>query len=195
MKEKKHGNWEKIVSGIKKHALSREPGIDGILVTVGLCIIALLLCVVMKDSLTTFIQTIVQKRQIFSPVYKAGECMTGRKKEAGNVGEILTIGLCILALTALMISYMENVQLIAKKAEVGQLARCYLLKMETVGYLAAQDQTQLTAELENLGMTGIDYEGSTLNPAGYGNDVVLQIHGRLGETYEIYEKRVSTAKN
>ena len=39
MKEKKHGNWEKIVSGIKKHALSREPGIDGILVTVGLCII------------------------------------------------------------------------------------------------------------------------------------------------------------
>ena len=58
--------------------------------------------------------------------------MTGRKKEAGNVGEILTIGLCILALTALMISYMENVQLIAKKAEVGQLARCYLLKMETV---------------------------------------------------------------
>lgn len=114
--------------------------------------------------------------------------MTGRKKEAGNVGEILTIGLCILALTALMISYMENVQLIAKKAEVGQLARCYLLKMETVGYLAAQDQMQLTAELENLGMTGIDYEGSTLNPAGYGNDVVLQIHGRLGETYEIYEK-------
>ena len=100
--------------------------------------------------------------------------MTGRKKEAGNVGEILTIGLCILALTALMISYMENVQLIAKKAEVGQLARCYLLKMETVGYLAAQDQTQLTAELENLGMTGIDYEGSTLNPAGYGNDVVAE---------------------
>ena len=105
--------------------------------------------------------------------------MTGRKKEAGNVGEILTMGLCILALTAVMISYMENVQLIAKKAEVGQLARCYLLKMETIGYLA----------------TGIDYEGSTLNPAGYGNDVVLQIHGRLGETYEIYEKRVSTAKN
>ena len=57
------------------------------------------------------------------------------------------------------------------------------------------DESELTAELEKLGMTGIDYEGSTLNPAGYGNDVVLQIHGRLEETYEIYEKRVSTAKN
>lgn len=44
-----------IMCGMKK-----EPGIDGILVTVGLCIIALLLCVVMKDSLETFIQTIVK---------------------------------------------------------------------------------------------------------------------------------------
>ena len=59
--------------------------------------------------------------------------MAGRKREPGNVGEILAMGLCVLALTAVMLSYMENVQLIAKKAEVGQLARCYLLKMETVG--------------------------------------------------------------
>lgn len=44
----------------RRAALQKEDGIDGILVTVGLCIIALLLCVVMKDSLTDFIQTIVQ---------------------------------------------------------------------------------------------------------------------------------------
>lgn len=46
--------WEFLNSGIKK-----EPGIDGILVTVGLCIIALLLCVVMKESLQKFIENIV----------------------------------------------------------------------------------------------------------------------------------------
>lgn len=40
--------------------MKKEAGIDGILVTVGLCVIALLLCVVMKDSLTTFIQTVVK---------------------------------------------------------------------------------------------------------------------------------------
>ncbi len=44
---------------VKRNALKEEAGIDGILVTVGLCIIALLLCVVMKDSLTTFITTLV----------------------------------------------------------------------------------------------------------------------------------------
>ncbi len=37
----------------------KREGIDGILVTVGLSLIALVLCVVMKDSLSTFIQTIV----------------------------------------------------------------------------------------------------------------------------------------
>lgn len=42
-----------------RRGMHTEPGIDGILVTVGLCIIALLLCVVMKDSLQTFIETIV----------------------------------------------------------------------------------------------------------------------------------------
>lgn len=47
---------EKMVRGFicRKHA-----GIDGILVTVGLCIIALLICVVMKDELSAFIKTIV----------------------------------------------------------------------------------------------------------------------------------------
>ena len=57
---------EKGKKGIKKAAeklfaegMKKEPGIDGILVTVGLCIIALLLCVVMKDSLADFIQKIV----------------------------------------------------------------------------------------------------------------------------------------
>ncbi len=43
-----------------KKATKKEAGIDGILVTVGLCIIALLLCVVMKDSLTVFINTLVE---------------------------------------------------------------------------------------------------------------------------------------
>lgn len=45
---------------IRKFKMKKDAGIDGILVTVGLCIIALLLCVVMKDSLAGFIETIVE---------------------------------------------------------------------------------------------------------------------------------------
>ena len=60
--------WNKV----KSSAMRKEAGIDGILVTVGLCIIALLLCVVMQDSLTGFIQTIVTAMQ-----NKANSILTG----------------------------------------------------------------------------------------------------------------------
>ena len=52
MKNQWMRKWEQIRKTVTEYALRKEPGIDGILVTVGLCIIALLLCVVMKDSLT-----------------------------------------------------------------------------------------------------------------------------------------------
>ncbi|MBQ2803430.1 MAG: hypothetical protein IJF07_05980 [Lachnospiraceae bacterium] len=56
----------------KSKIMHKEKGIDGILVTVGLCIIALLLCVVMKDSLRTFIENIVLALQ-----NKATDILTG----------------------------------------------------------------------------------------------------------------------
>ncbi len=58
-KRMKQEGKESFLQKIEKVALKKEEGIDGILVTVGLCIIALLLCVVMKDSLSTFVTTIV----------------------------------------------------------------------------------------------------------------------------------------
>ncbi len=75
---KNHGLKERLV----KSAMNKEEGLDGILVTIGLCIIALLLCVVMRDSLTEFIRTIVAEMTVsaknilatpgafaFSPMY------------------------------------------------------------------------------------------------------------------------------
>jgi len=65
MKEQKMRNANKVEAvkkGMSKFgmlAMKKEPGIDGILVTVGLCIIALLLCVVMKESMGDFIKSIV----------------------------------------------------------------------------------------------------------------------------------------
>lgn len=44
---------------LRRLITGKSSGIDGLLVTVGLCIIALLLCVVMKDKLEIFIGTVV----------------------------------------------------------------------------------------------------------------------------------------
>lgn len=48
----------RFLMAVKERLLKKEKGIDGILVTIGLCIIALVLCVVMKDSITAFITNI-----------------------------------------------------------------------------------------------------------------------------------------
>ena len=49
---------------LKKLVTKKSQGIDGLLVTVGLCIIALLLCVVLKDGMTVFISSIVDALQV-----------------------------------------------------------------------------------------------------------------------------------
>lgn len=120
--------------------------------------------------------------------------MTERGKQPGNIGELMTMCMCVLALTVVMLNYLQNVQLLQAKENVGQLARAYLLKMETVGYLEPAEQAHLTAELETAGLTEIDYEGSTLEPAGYGERIILQIHGKLGGHYEIREREYRLPK-
>lgn len=117
------------------------------------------------------------------------------KKEKGNVGDIMITGLCMLAMTVVMLSYMDNVQLIRQKTEVSQLARKYILRMETVGYLTNQDCMKLTAELQEIGVTEINYDGTTVSGVEYGNPITLQIQGKLREQYVFTEQRVSTAKN
>lgn len=59
--EKGRNMRKKAAEKIAKKLFCKHAGIDGILVTVGLCIIALVLCVLMKDKLAIFIGTIVSE--------------------------------------------------------------------------------------------------------------------------------------
>lgn len=103
-------------------------------------------------------------------------------------------GIFILALTVLMMKFLDQMQLIQQKAQINQLARRYILCMETTGGLLPEDRETLERELSKLGATEIDLNGTTLGVAGYGAKIELRIRGRLRGTYEFEEKRVSTAK-
>lgn len=117
------------------------------------------------------------------------------RKREGNVGDLLITCFCVLAMTVVMLAYMDSVELIQKKTEVGQLARKYILRMETVGYLTAEDRTALTQALTDMGVTEIDYAGTTMGEVAYGAPIVLKIQGKLKGEYVFEEHRVSTAKN
>ena len=63
---------KRFITVMKRVFLNKEKGIDGILVTIGLCIIALVLCIVMKDSLAELIKNITG-----SMSQKAQDILTG----------------------------------------------------------------------------------------------------------------------
>lgn len=115
------------------------------------------------------------------------------KKDEGNIGDMLAVCICMLALTTLMLSYMGSAGLVFQKTTVGQLARKYILRMETVGGLTEEDKVTLLQELEQMGLAEIVVEGT--EDAGYGEPVELLIRGKLEEKYEVEERRMSTAKN
>jgi hypothetical protein len=77
---------------------------------------------------------------------------------------------------------------------VGQLARKYILKMETVGYLSGNDQAKLLEELNEIGVSEVSLEHSTMSPGEYGQTIELDIRGKLKGEYSFQEYRVSTAK-
>jgi hypothetical protein len=52
-----------MLNKLREKFFHKSAGIDGILVTVGLCIIALLVCVVMKEELVKLITKIVEEMQ------------------------------------------------------------------------------------------------------------------------------------
>lgn len=108
---------------------------------------------------------------------------------------MMAAGLCMLAMTVVMLSYMGNVGLIQQREQVSQIARKYILKMETQGELTDADRTALTLELEQAGVTELQLEGTTMDPVGYGETVVLIIRGKLGDEHAFEEKKVSTAKH
>lgn len=116
------------------------------------------------------------------------------KREPGSVGDFMAACICMLMMSALLFSYMDSIRLIDRKTEINQIARKYILKMETVGMLTEPDRSALLEELSAAGASEVRLDGTTAHRVGYGSAIVLHISGKLGGTYEFDEERVSTAK-
>ncbi|MBP5281079.1 MAG: hypothetical protein J6Z22_01120 [Lachnospiraceae bacterium] len=116
-------------------------------------------------------------------------------RQEGTVGDLLSALLCILGMIAVMVTFMDCVALVNRKTMVGQIARNYVLKMETVGYLTPVDEEALLRELAALEIDEVSLAGTTRTPVEYGAEITLSIRGRMGEDNYFEEKRVSTAKH
>lgn len=133
-------------------------------------------------------------------------------KSPGSAMQVLATGICILCMTAVMMTFLCSVELIQKKGEISQIARKYILRMETMGHLTLGDETRLVAELQAIGLEAVNLDGTTVSEVGYGEPIALHIQGKIRgkelltkegifamsfreKEYELMEYRVSTAKN
>lgn len=101
-----------------------------------------------------------------------------RKKE-GAIIDFVTIGIMLLVISILLVMYLNVLNLVNKKANIGQIARKYILKMETVGCLSSSDKSLLLEELMEIGVENVDLTGTTFHMVGYGNDIILCIQGTV----------------
>lgn len=101
------------------------------------------------------------------------------RKRKGSLLDFLPGLVVILAFTVVLAAFLYFLKIVNYKEDVRQIARGYLLEMETIGYLMPASRTMLLQELEDRELENIDLTGTTQTDAGYGNDIVLSVRGYL----------------
>lgn len=115
-------------------------------------------------------------------------------RSRGEIGECLSACIGLLLMSVVLITFLDSTRLINQKEDIDQIARKYILRMETKGSLEEADRAELLAELDSVGAQDVSLEGTSLRRVAYGETIVLRIRGKLHDTYEFEENRVSTAK-
>lgn len=80
---------------------------------------------------------------------------------------------------------------ISDKWGMRQVAREYILIMETEGYLSAADQVSLQAELESYGLYNISLSGTTTSEVNYGDRIYLCISGTYDDNILAFADGIS----
>lgn len=118
-----------------------------------------------------------------------------RSRDKGSFYDILIQCMLFIFVCIFIVACFDYMKVVGTKQACGQIARAYILRMESEGYLTSEDLNQMKNELTELGIINISTSGTTTinNPSQYGEQITLQFSGDYGE-YRINEKRISTSK-
>lgn len=100
-----------------------------------------------------------------------------KKKQASIIENMLVMLLEMIVVCAFLVVIFGAFAGISDKWGMRQVAREYLLIMETDGYLSGTDQAKMIAELESYGLYNISLSGTTTREVEYGERIYLCISG------------------
>lgn len=104
-----------------------------------------------------------------------------KKKDASVIENMLVALIGMIMLTAFLVIIFGAFSSINDKWAMRQVAREYLLIMETDGYLSSSDQATLIKELEDCGLYNISLSGTTVSEVEYGDRIYLNISGTYND--------------
>lgn len=107
------------------------------------------------------------------------------RKKRGN-GDLICSLFVLLAMTVVVLFFIGSIGHVVIRTQIDQVARKYILRMETAGCLTSSDKTALLADLKNIpavkqlgDSVDIEIVSPTVDkidkPQGYGNEVTLTI--------------------
>lgn len=101
------------------------------------------------------------------------------KKDRGSVLHMLAIYLACFATGAMALFFMGWLQNLHQRELIDMVARKNLLLMETCGYCSAESMNEMEEELTAAGFENLDFSGTTVDEAGYGQEIRLDIKGTV----------------
>lgn len=122
------------------------------------------------------------------------------KKEDGSssVLDMIPLIFTVVVVGLLGIAFATWTVNFERKNEVDTIAREYLLRMESNGYLSAEDIANLTSDLQDAHLLNINLSGTTTTEVSNGEIIILSIEGELELlNYKILDifKTESTTEN
>ncbi len=105
-----------------------------------------------------------------------------RRKDDGFLYRLLPVFISLTVAAVLVVLSAGFFTAIRQRDLIDQLAREYLLKMETEGYLSDGRREELTASLAQAGLCSISLDGTTFAEVSYGDRISLCIYGTLPQS-------------
>lgn len=102
-----------------------------------------------------------------------------RKKDAGFAEKLLPVLLSTGMVFGLVLLSGRFMEVFRTREQLNQIARAYMLEMETIGCLQSDDMDALRVDLEQEGLANVNLMGTTTSPVGYGEQIELVIEGDL----------------
>lgn len=112
-------------------------------------------------------------------------------KKSGSMMKMIPVLLAMAAMTAITVMYLTYMSDYDKRESADQIAREYILRMETQGYLSEEMKNNLISDLGDIGVKSINLQGTTMSKAAYGDEIVLMINADIETEEHVFEGLLS----